>query len=163
MNKTALDALLIDRALGALAPEMEMLLDAYLARNPEVSAELERTHDTVSLVRDALKEGNTVSLPEFHVPIRIRQRRIHRYTLQVAGLAATLAIGLFFGQYHANRSLTSLQSPAYAVVEIEPVPKATGIWSITPDRLRKPERQPSNWRWHSPVQQPRLIIQGDES
>ena len=163
MNNTALDTLLIDRALGALTPEMEMLLDAYLAQNPEVSGELERTFDTVNLVRDALKEESTVSLPEFLAPIRIRQRKIRRYTLQVAGMAATLVIGVFFGQYHMDSSLTSVPSPTYAVAESEPVPKATGIWSITPDRHRRPTRQPSNWKWHSPVQQPRLVNRGDES
>ena len=56
MNETFLDALLIDRALGALPPETEALLEAYLVQNHELMNELDKTVETVSLARNAFKE-----------------------------------------------------------------------------------------------------------
>ena len=163
MNETFLDALLIDRALGALPPETEALLEAYLAQNRGLVDELDKTVETVNLARDVFKEEESLPLPAYQAPLRIRQRKVRRYTLQTAGMAATLAIGFLFGHYRIDSAPASAPISMHAVAEIEPAPKAPGIWTITPDRLRRRTRQPSSWKWHSPVQQPKLNTSGDGS
>ena len=49
MNKMNLDALMVDRALGALSPDTEALLEAYLSQNPGMAMDMDRTTDTVDL------------------------------------------------------------------------------------------------------------------
>jgi len=159
MNKTTLDALLIDRALGALPPETEALLDAYLEQSPAIAAALDKTCDAVNLARAAFDHETAPALPSFHAPVLARRRKLHRRSLQVIGLAATLAIGFFFGQYHLGRPPASVPDSRRAVIESVPAPKAAGIWSITPERLTRTKKRSSNWKWHSPVQQPRLTTQ----
>jgi hypothetical protein len=164
MNKESLDALLIDHALGALPPDPEALLAAYIVQNPETAADLEQTLNAVGLARNALYEEDSTSLPLFCAPRKARHRQQLRRTLQVSSMAATLAIGLTFGLYLGDTSRNTVPYPIYTSAETVPAPSPeSGIWSITPERLiRKPAR-PARWKWHSPVHQPERINQGDPS
>ena len=162
MNKLNLDALMIDRALGALSPDTEALLEAYLSQNPGMAMDLDRTTDAVDLLRDILKEEPPLSLPDFKAHDLSRQRRRWRGSLQAAGMAATLAIGLFLGRSHMVKSPSVLPAPFVAVVEAEPAPQAdSGIWSMAPTRRPKRVNRSTSWKWYSPVQQPRYINKGD--
>lgn len=159
MDKPTLDALLIDRALGALSAETEALLDAYLEKVPELAAERDQTRTAIDLAREVFHAESPVQLPEFRAPARLHRRRLHRYSLQAAGMAAALAIGFFIGQYHMDSAPGSVPAAMHADLESEPAHEAAGIWSITPDRLRSTPGKASRWKWHSPVQQPQFITQ----
>lgn len=162
MNKMNLDALMIDRALGALSPDTEALLEAYLSQNPGMAMDLDRTADTVDLLRDILKEDSPVSLPEFQARDLYRRRRWRRGSLQAVGMAATLAIGLFLGRSQMVKSSSSLTVPFAAVAEAEPASQTeSGIWSMTPMRRPKSITRSTSWEWYSPVHQPRYINKGE--
>lgn len=162
MNKMNLDALMIDRALGALSPDTEALLEAYLSQNPGMAMDMDRTTDTVDLLRDILKEDSPLSVPEFQAHDLSRRRRWRRGSLQVAGMAATLTIGLFLGRSHMVKSSSDRPTPFVAVVEAEPAPQTdSGIWSMAPTRRPKRVSRSTSWKWDSPVQQPRYINKGD--
>jgi anti-sigma factor RsiW len=162
MDKKILDALMIDRALGALSPDTEALLDAYLFQHPESTKHLDCTMETVDLLKGALKQKAYSALPDFNAPVLVSKRRWRRCAFQVAGMAATLAIGLFFGRLHMERSTSVTPSSVVAVVEAAPAPQTdAGIWSMARKRRSKRATRSSNWEWHSPVQQPRYIHKGD--
>ena len=156
MNKETLDALLIDRALGALSPDTEALLDAYLEHDPDTTIRMEQTLDSVNLARMALQDETPAPLPVFNAPRLVRRRRQIRYTLQAAGMAATLMIGLTLGINFPDTSGTV--PPQLASV----VPEAgSGIWAMAPNRLEKKTVRPARWKWHSPVQHPERINEGE--
>jgi anti-sigma factor RsiW len=159
MNKTFLDALLIDQALGALSSETEALLEAYLEKAPEQAAEMDHIRSAIDLAREAFHEEDPTTLPAFRAPARLRRRRLRKYSLQAAAMAAALAAGFLFGQSRVNPAPLSAPATLRAGLESETVPGTTGIWSITPDRLRSKPEKPSGWKWHSPIQQPRLVTQ----
>ena len=158
MNNETLDALLIDRALGALPPDTEALLAAYMVQHHGRAADLERTLNAVGLVRNALKEEGSAPLPDFRAPRTVRQQKQHRYTLQAAGMAAMLAIGLTFGRYLFDAPNNLQTHPIDVAVITEPTPIAqNGIWSITPARLERKAARASRWKWNSPVHQPERL------
>jgi anti-sigma factor RsiW len=87
MNKTFLDALLIDQALGALSSETEALLEAYLEKAPEQAAEMDHIRSAIDLAREAFHEEDPTTLPAFRAPARLRRRRLRKYSLQAAAIA----------------------------------------------------------------------------
>ena len=132
MNKETLDALLIDRALGALPPDTEALLAAYLAQNPAAAVDLEQTLEVVGIARDTLDAEPSALLPEFRAPRTARRRRQYRYTLQFAGMAAMLAIGLTVGRHLSGASTVRPPTSIGVAVQTGPtLSSENGIWSIS--------------------------------
>ena len=159
MDKEILDRLLMDRALGALEPDVEALLEHYLAQHPDDSVRCRETEDLVSLSRDLLRSTPPQSLPAMtSVPLRRMKR------LQPLGIAAALLVCFMMGRKFAGVQLDPVvPHPVVAVSGLEhPKESLSGIWSLRREtvQVRRPERS-SRWKWTSPVRQPELLKQGE--
>ena len=104
MNRDTLHALLLDRALGELNPEVEALLDAYLAQNPAAAADV--AHRVASLVHDlrvaiapapAAAPAKAASSEAGAWSTTLRRWRRARWRAEALSLAAGLAVGLWAG------------------------------------------------------------------
>jgi len=94
MKTESLESLLLDRALGELAPEVEELLDAHLERDPAAACRAQALADTVQCGRRALAP-RAEELPH---PIAARHARLEwSAAWSLLKLAACLAIGLGLG------------------------------------------------------------------
>ena len=100
MKQEILNRLLIDRSLGALAPDVAALLEAYLEREPADSEAAAEIEESVRLARKALEGGPAVQLPPLKMlplpeqpPAEHRRRR----AWWPAELAAALVLGIGLG------------------------------------------------------------------
>jgi hypothetical protein len=128
MNEEVLERLLIDRALGALAPDVESLLTDYLAARPQASGEAAELERVVRQSAAALKQpGRVIPLPRklqtarwVGNALRFRQR---------LALAASFVVGAALAAVllEANRSGSGqsaahiAQRPAPAAVRTQPL------------------------------------------
>lgn len=121
LNDRMLEVLLIDRALGALSPDVAVLLTAYLANNPDaarVAAEFDATvRATTATLQRSIPERDARSLPPFPAD-RIRSERARRvwsiWVTRVAAMAACLAIGAWLGGAMTHRVNPLPQAPVLA-------------------------------------------------
>jgi hypothetical protein len=173
MKTETLDALLIDRALGALPPEVAELLENYLIQNPDAARQANSLLSTVQLARTAVA---TPSLLKNHVPpldsvrkaLAVQRRR--RLAWQMSKLAACVALGLTIG-LAARSGGRSDGTPNAAAVSVRPAagsvePAAAGrdgFWSLAnfaPDKAEHATAAglDSRYRlhWDSPVKLPHL-------
>jgi len=89
MNADTLEALLIDRALGQLSPEVEALLAEHLAVHPEAARAGAELSKTVTLATSLLKQpARTLALPPATISLFPR----HRFR-RVLALAASFVAG----------------------------------------------------------------------
>lgn len=166
MNNETLDALLIDRSLGALPPDTEALLDAFLEQNPSSAKRQELTCDIVGLARQSFRNEELVPLPEFRAPQWVHRRKQRHYTLQITGMAATLAIGLGLGLHlsHARPSERTTSPPIAMTIIRKSSPEVPhGIWSAKHKRAERNNSSRSALKWTSPIRKPELITQGEQS
>jgi len=166
IDREILERLLIDRAVGALPPDVDVLLDDCLERNPAAAAEAEKFALTADLARRALApvEGrNEYSLP----PLALRRRRmtVRRIAARVAALAACLLIGLVLGIRLSPSPPAVEASAPVASVSVGEGSEPTAatytseIWSIQRFReaLARPRRREGlHLVWDSPTKMPRL-------
>jgi anti-sigma factor RsiW len=93
MKTDTLQALLIDRSLGELPPEVAELLDAHLANNPAARDEARRITETLDLAGETIRRfperGHTAQTPNATklVPFPARWLRLAA-SLLLAALAA---------------------------------------------------------------------------
>ena len=100
MKPEVLRALLVDRELGELPPDVRELLEAYLEAVPSARAEMKATAGTISVARKAIRqfseltpkpesaeEGQVVSILPWVAPWPVR----------VAALIAVAALAGWFG------------------------------------------------------------------
>jgi len=98
MNPELLERLLIDRGLGALAPDAVQLLDAYLREHPQEAASARDYSNVASLARRALATPEGVTLPAFpRDRILLAERTAQRWRRARAGLAVAASIVVGFG------------------------------------------------------------------
>src|SRR5690349_11422320 len=120
MNDQTLERLLIDRSLGALSPDVDELLAAYLATRPDVKDDFPRV---VSAARDAMKQQATAIEPPAVESFRIElfEDRRPRWRGEVMRLAASvlIACGVTAWFVKSNASPTSLQ-PIQVVQQTAP-------------------------------------------
>lgn len=161
MNKETLDRLIIDRALGALDPDVETLLNDYLERAGISSEEHCLTHEVVRLSRNLLRTERDAALPAFRIPTPVRDRKRRLVVLQAAGVAAMLMIGFFFGRGYSGGSEPVSKRPLVVAVANEPSASGPGIWSINRYRKLSTSHRPASWKWTSAVRQPELVNQGE--
>ena len=169
MTPEALEALLLDRAMGELSPEVAELLETHLSAHPEaarqagaLAAAMEMARRATAVVREAPRRPLGVE----------RLRRIQVTGRQWAAawafarLAACVALGLALGWYgHALRpappTAVASATPAWDEPALE---NAGGFWSrsslIAAQRERlSAERSPTvryRLRWDSPVKMPQV-------
>jgi anti-sigma factor RsiW len=67
MDRETVNRLMLDRALGALPADCEILLAEYLQTHPEVAADASEIEATASLARKALAEPVPTHMPAFPV------------------------------------------------------------------------------------------------
>jgi hypothetical protein len=175
MKTETLEALLIDRALGALSPEVAELLENYLIQNPDAARQANSLLLTVQLARTAVA---TPSLLKNRLPPldRVRRalavQRTRRFAWQIGKLAACVALGLTIGLASRfggrqggtpNAAAVSVR-PAAGVAESPAVAGRNGFWSLANFALDKAEQATavagpdSRYRlhWDSPVKMPHL-------
>lgn len=158
MNPVTLDALLMDRALGELAPETAELLDAYLAQHPAAAARANELDATIGQAR-RLVSVTPVPLPAPGFLGRASPRRWWRpETPAWMPLAACLALGALLGwaggtgrQSPPGRSTPAARQPAPARVDSVPGGAAFRVADLH-SRGARPEESP-RYRlvWKSPV------------
>ena len=170
MNAETLERLLMDRALDGLSPDVEGLLAAYLERDVEAAARGREFSTAAATARQVLASGTGVSLPPFPAA-RIRKleqsRRQLRWVRNIAGVAASLLIGIGLGAaFSGQRALVPGGADTRLIVSdgvIQTVaraePSADGFWSA--QRLyeqRRATKPAASVRliWDSPVSKPRL-------
>jgi hypothetical protein len=165
MKPDSLEALLLDRALGALAPEVDELLAEHLATDPEAAARGAALADHVALARLAVA---VTTRPNVRPP-RWRPKSIVPFATarEWMPLAACLALGALVGWALAPRADVPLAATAAVPAAGEPpavAPTRPAFWSsarvIAAARNAAPARtddfrfQP---RWFAPAKQPQLV------
>jgi len=176
MKPETLDALLIDRALGALSPEVDELLESYLVRNPDAVRQAGSLASVVQLARTAVGgpvESTGFSPPMDRVRKALRAQRRRAFRWELGKLAACLLLGLGVGLVSRSGGGTDPgRDPAEAAVR-PPIAAAeaaivsggrNGFWSLAnlaPGRSEQAAagiRQDSRYRlhWDSPVRMPHL-------
>lgn len=140
MNAETLEALLIDRALGQLSPEVEVLLAEHLATHPEAAHSAAELAETVALAARVLQRPT----PRLILPPRAVVPFSPRRTQRLLALAASFVAGAG-AAFFALRSAASqvppafAQAPAPAVIvaqaapprrgELDPAIRALPFWS----------------------------------
>jgi hypothetical protein len=100
MNPATLESLLMDDALGALAPEVHVLLEAYLATDEPARRRWLSLHKLTDQSSRALADRITPDLPPFprrHLESRRRSDLIVRFTGAGAALAACVLLSFVLG------------------------------------------------------------------
>ena len=130
MNPQSLQAILIDRALGELSPEVAELLDHHLANDADARAEAARLETTIGIAGKADQHFPEPGHPALG-------RSAHRPALPSSwlGLAASLLVaalaaagGYFFGSQSSARGIVSTpparapESATMPVVAAAPLP-----------------------------------------
>ncbi len=133
MKPEMLDALLLDRALGELTPEVAALLDAHLTRDPTARQRATEFSASVMLARAAVATPREPPRP-LDVARLQRERRAVVSTMRAAQLlrlAACLALGLALGwlAHPASKPAAPLVASALPTVT-RPSEPATDFWSI---------------------------------
>lgn len=168
MNADVLDRLLMDRALGVLASDVETLLSAYLEREPEAARRAAEYATATGLAGDVLRAGAVPSLPPFP-EATLRQaetvRRRLRLVRQVASLAACVLIGVGVGTWLSSDHGSAVEpgpgprTTAIAVADAGSSDTRAGFWSL--ERLSEGVQQKKRTRsvlfqWESPIRKPNL-------
>ena len=123
MNAETLEALLIDRALGQLSPEVEVLLTEHLAIHPEAAPTAAALAGTVALASSLLKQpAPRLPLPPRAVAVFPPPRK-RRLLPLAASFVAGAGASFFALRSTAPQPATPLaQAPAPAVVVAQAAP-----------------------------------------
>lgn len=173
MNGETMERLLIDSALGALPPDSDQLLKAYLRHDPAAMTQAVELASVAESARDAIGSRVVDAPPPFPL-LRVRsaalaQRRL-RLLRGVTGLAAMLMIGFLLGRLPAGarggadsgRLAAAKSRPVERVVvhsEREPsvATAENGLWSSRRNYARMMDAarlRTAPVVWNSPVQKP---------
>jgi anti-sigma factor RsiW len=175
MKTETLETLLIDRALGALSPEVAELLESHLIQNPDAVRHAESVESTVRLARTAVagapvSTGHAPPLDRVRKTLRVRRRQA--FATELSKLAACLLLGLTIGLIGrsggspagAPEVSAAVVGPLIASDAANAAGGRNGFWSLANFAPGKPEqsaagvRQDSRYRlhWDSPVKMPHL-------
>ena len=167
MDAETLDRLLMDRALGALPPDVATLVNAYVERDAAAAARARGFDAAASAARRVLKQEAVAPLPPFpgmQIQRLEQVRRQVRFLRNAAALAAAIVLGFGLGALSLHGTRAALPSaPAVAALEgVRPKPAATsagGFWSS--ERLLRAVQaakrtDSTNVIWDSAVSTPRL-------
>jgi hypothetical protein len=162
MDEEILDRLMIDRAVGALDPDVEALLADYLKQAGISEEEPSLTCEVVRLSRNLLKTEEGAVLPRFRISQLVRKRHRRWVVLQTASVAAMLMIVFLMGRRHVVDNGPVPMRPVVTSVVTDPSTSGSGIWSINRFRKLSPSyRSSSRWNWTSSVRQPEPVSPGE--
>lgn len=169
MNAETLDRLLMDRALGGLPPDVEALLEAWLAQNPGQRERAGEFETAAATARAALRSELPTALPplpQVRIAKLLEARRRIVWVRNVASLAAVLVLGVGLGALLTRGSWapggeTNVSAGAPVIVAVtHPAPQSTGgFWSAARlARTAQKAQQNDNvrWIWESPARRPKL-------
>ena len=141
MKTEVLEALLLDRALGQLTPEVEALLAEYVATHPQATDALPNWDETVSLAATVLKkQPPALKLPPSPVVVfpRSRLRSLAALAASFAAGAGLAVLGLRSGPSPTvnpiphQSSLTvpaPIAAPVVRQTEVPPAIRTLPFWS----------------------------------
>jgi hypothetical protein len=172
MNEQVLERMLIDRSLGALPPDVDELLEAFLEHEPGHAHDARKFDETLMLARRALPKPRALPLP----PLKVRalpqtsvKKNILRQVRWPVGIAAAFAIGFamsLFTRQVERPAASHRREPERSVVVVAqataaaPVDSApTEFWSAARIAGMAPKSaspQPPRLTWTSPVRKPQL-------
>lgn len=127
-TRQALEALLIDRTVKELPPEVETLLNAYLVQDPGAAQDVRQVEEAMALAKEAVTVPRPQKLPE---PRFVKRQR---FTLALPGLkellhpiqlATGVAAGLALGWWIATAQWQVAPSPATKMI-------SSGDYAVTP-------------------------------
>jgi anti-sigma factor RsiW len=178
MKPETLEALLLDRVTGELAPEVVELLETHLTHHPEAAREADQLASTLRLARQAV--ARTPEVPQQPLAVghlrrvQVMQRRLS-IAWEMARLAACVALGLALGSYGRTRHRASViavsppaanqVAPMIATAETPGgADKSADFWSVSSLTAAQQSRQSVESRgtnryrlhWDSPVKMPRV-------
>ncbi len=173
MDTDTLERLMIDRALGGLPPDAEVLLSAYLADHPDARAIAERIEETVTSAKAALADDRPAWMPPFPAETIRRgfsARRRWVFIARAAGLAACVLIGVGLHLAWTSGGVgDTTGAPPSGIRERAPFvlnrqaaaaePQGPGFWSARRWYERTEQRRLDSGRrviWDSPLSLPRL-------
>jgi len=90
MKPDILERLLMDRALGSLNPDAEVLLADYLANDPAAAVQARELQETVHLATEVMRRP----APVVEMPTQIHQLVWRRRAERLLALAASFIIGV---------------------------------------------------------------------
>ena len=145
MKPEVLDALLIDRSLGEVSPEVAELLDAYLSQNPgaaaragEFTATLALARSTTALSRKTPRPIDSARLQRERDLVRIRARRTEALRL-AACVALGLGVGWLLRPTHETGAPRVANHTVIVGVPARSVPQSPNFWSLAhfaPERVK---------------------------
>lgn len=160
----------MDRALGAVSPEVEALLSAYLMHDAKAAERSREFRKAADLARQVLRDRSIPTLPPLPV-VALRQAAQTRRRLvllrNVASLAACLLIGVGLGAWALRETSVSMPSKSVVwplvhdkvtIAEAD-TSESAGFWSL--QRLYEQARdrkrsRPLLLKWDSPARKPKL-------
>ncbi len=167
MDTKTLEALLLDRALGALSPEVEALLDAYLEHDAVAGQRATEFSDAAIAARRALASNAAADLPAFprqQIEALRKTRRQLAWVRNAGGLAAVIVLGITIGvalqDAMSTSERTTVQGELVVVTSRDAATSAasSSIWSSRRifERLQQPKADARNVIWKSAVERPQL-------
>jgi anti-sigma factor RsiW len=118
-TRQALESLLIDRTVKELPPEVETLLNAYLAQDPGAAQDARQVEEAITLAKEAVAIPQPQSLP---APRFVQRQRFAlalphwKELLHPIQLATGLAAGLVLGWWIATAQWQVAPSPATKMI-----------------------------------------------
>jgi anti-sigma-K factor RskA len=125
MNPESLRALLIDRQLGELPPDVAELLDAYVEAVPAARAEADAVAGTVTTTRETISRFPDLA-PKVEGQTEIQIIPIFFWLSRMAALVAVAALAGWLG-YRAGQSNAPVNEPA--VVAHAADHRFDGLWA----------------------------------
>ena len=118
MKPDILERLLMDRALGRLDPDAEVLLADYLANDPAAATQARELQETVHLAAEVMRSP----APALEMPVQIHRLAWHHRAEQVLALAASFVVGVGLTALliHANphqENVTVARPPTIAKIQ----------------------------------------------
>ncbi len=170
MNEETLERIVMDRALGALAPDTNALLEAFLEKEPGYADRVKEIEQSIALAKRALPPPRTVSLPPLKIqPLRTTIARPNAWqrVRWPIGLAAAFVLGFSLSSFtvapdRASPSGADIARRALPVTRMASTPAniaPSDFWSAS--RLAGLESKtasprPPRLTWISPVRKPQL-------